>query len=60
MLGALQTVLKGVMDPAAIETFAAVRALEFAKDMGFTNIPFEGMLWELSIRKKEMQKIYLQ
>ena len=42
MLGTFPTVLNGAMVPAAIEAFAAVKALEFAKDIGFTNILLEG------------------
>ncbi|XWS39527.1 hypothetical protein CRYUN_Cryun18bG0063200 [Craigia yunnanensis] len=35
VLGALQTPVKDFVDPSGIEAFAAFRALDFAKEMGF-------------------------
>ena len=42
VLGAAQSVLHGVRDPEVIETVAAIRAMEFAHHMGFTNVLIEG------------------
>ena len=42
VLGALQTVVKEVMEPVVVEAYAAAKALEFGKDMGFQKIILEG------------------
>ena len=42
VLGALQTTLKGVMDPLVIEAAAAVKAIEFAAKYGIHKCQLEG------------------
>ena len=40
-IGAIQTVLKGVMDPLVIEGTAAIKAIKFAQHIRFTNVILE-------------------
>ena len=40
-MGALQTFVKGIIDPCAIKTHATYKALQFAHHMGFTYIILE-------------------
>ena len=41
VVGTLQSCVKDIIDPASIESLAAVKALTFAKDMGFRQIILE-------------------
>ena len=42
IVGAAQAINQGITDPLVVEATAAIRALMFAKDMGFTRIILEG------------------
>ncbi|XWS29464.1 hypothetical protein CRYUN_Cryun24cG0031600 [Craigia yunnanensis] len=47
VLEAAQFMFQGVMESEAIEILAAIKAMEFAQQMGFTRIIVEGEAWAL-------------
>ena len=42
VMGAVQATIDGVIEPEVIEAYAAGRGMEFAQQMGFTNIILKG------------------